>query len=366
MIEVKYENVLAKSTDAWIQHWNNGVDFLSIIKVKNKVDMNKLFLYASSNDAYLLALLKLYGVGCHHDYEYAYKYLFKNQGYKNATFYLALMYDVGLYVNKDSITANSFYEKASEEGSYVAEYNFAQNIQNGIGASANIDLAISKYKSLEDKKFSPAIRTLGILNIKSDPEYALKMLEKSAANFDGISCVNLAILYSEFSPISYYIRSDFLKSIYYLYFGALLQEEKAYIINQDLIKRANSVLDFSKLYLLANLFYPMIGFPMLETASRCFQGTYDKHSGKLIDNDEISKSFKIIAKLQGSNDEFNFTKASDSPRYKNIVEKFINVAELNYEKNVRNLESMLLHIDGYVLVDEAFNQIQFLVNKYGK
>lgn len=366
MSTVNYEFVIARSTADWIQNWENGFDFLSIVKIKNRVDSKELFEYATSSDTYLLAILKLYGDGCQQDYEFTFKYLFKNQGYKNATFYLALMYDLGLYINKDSVTANALYEKASEDGSCVAEYNLAQNIQNGIGALPNFDMAISKYKLLADKKYTPAIRTLGILSLKTDFKYALKLLEIAANNFDGISCVNLAIIYSEFSPFSNFQNSDFLRSIYYLYFGALLQEEKAYKISYDLIKKANSVLDFTITYILSNLFYPIVGFPMLETASRCFQGTYDKHSGKLMSNDDISKSFKIISKIQGSNDEFNFTQKSDIPQHKEIVERFISIANKNYEKHVQNFETLLLRINTHDFVDEIFDQIESLVSIYGE
>lgn len=124
------------------------------------------------------------------------------QGVVEAQFYVGMMYDSGLGVEKDLAEAFGWYQFAAYEGHSSAQHNLAVAYANGEGITPNSSKAIYWWKQAAQQGNADAQYNLGIvyavgkLGIKPNINQAKNWWRKAAIGGDAMAQYNLGILYA--------------------------------------------------------------------------------------------------------------------------------------------------------------------------
>ena len=124
-----------------------------------------------------------------------------NQGIGEAQFYLGLMHDSGLGVERDMVLAFKYYQEAAKEGHPGAQHNLAVAYASGEGVATNPGQALRWWRSAARQGNADAQYNLGIvyavgkLGVPRDLGRAKKWWRKAAISGDAMAQYNLGILY---------------------------------------------------------------------------------------------------------------------------------------------------------------------------
>ncbi|MDH5407672.1 MAG: sel1 repeat family protein [Gammaproteobacteria bacterium] len=119
-----------------------------------------------------------------------------------AQFYIGMMYDTGLGVERDLAAAFGWYQFAAYEGHSSAQHNLAVAYANGEGVDVDSNKAVYWWKQAANQGNADAQYNLGIvyavgkLGIKPNLDKAKNWWRKAAMNGDGMAQYNLGILYA--------------------------------------------------------------------------------------------------------------------------------------------------------------------------
>ena len=119
-----------------------------------------------------------------------------------AEFYMGMIYDMGLGVNKDSARAVSWYKKAAKKDYHHAQHNLAVAYANGEGVKPNMKKALHWWQLAARQGNTDSQYNLGIIyatgnaQVKKDLLEAEKWWRKAAINGDAMAQYNLGALYA--------------------------------------------------------------------------------------------------------------------------------------------------------------------------
>ena len=138
------------------------------------------------------------------DYVYSAKLLstLAEQGHIQAQYLLAIQYDTGLGVSKNTAISFNWYKKAARAGIGIAQHNLAVAYAQGSGIQQDMMKAITWWKRAATKGHTDSQFNLGIIYatgkgiVEPDMKQALKWWRMAANNGDAAAQFNLGALYA--------------------------------------------------------------------------------------------------------------------------------------------------------------------------
>ncbi|EXX55299.1 uncharacterized protein OCT59_023586 [Rhizophagus irregularis] len=129
-----------------------------------------------------------------------YKWLLNNQNDSNSIYLLGYLNYYGIQVNVNRKQALKLYQKATNLGNIMAQYNIANMYIDGEGVEKNYDKAFELSKKLAEKGYSSGMNLLGYCYDKGigagiDNEKAVKLFQKAANLKNNLAQYNLALMY---------------------------------------------------------------------------------------------------------------------------------------------------------------------------
>ncbi|GEM_PF-6490288 len=109
---------------------------------------------------------------------------------------LGLMYQKGIYFEKNIENAINWYQKSAEHGNTIAQYQLGEIYQFGIGVKRDLPLALTHYKKAAEQHFVPAMVAVGYIMQVDEFNYsaAKEWYQKSAELNSKEAKENLGIL----------------------------------------------------------------------------------------------------------------------------------------------------------------------------
>lgn len=124
------------------------------------------------------------------------------QRHSKAQYLLAIQYDAGLGVTRDTSASFYWYKKAAEAGETLAQHNVAVAYARGIGTEVSLKKAMKWWKRAAMHGNTDSQYNLGVIyaigkgSIAPDLKRALKWWRMAAINGDAIAQFNLGALYA--------------------------------------------------------------------------------------------------------------------------------------------------------------------------
>jgi len=124
------------------------------------------------------------------------------KGDSSAEYYVALMYDEGRGVSKDSSEAVDWYTRAAQQGHMDAQYNLGVAYASGLGVSSDMTQAIAWWKRAAQLGSVDAQFNLGLVyyigqgNVEANMKYAMNWWQKAAGHGDAIAQYQLGMMYA--------------------------------------------------------------------------------------------------------------------------------------------------------------------------
>ncbi|MEJ2141468.1 MAG: tetratricopeptide repeat protein [Gammaproteobacteria bacterium] len=125
-----------------------------------------------------------------------------NKDHTESQFYMGMIYDIGLGVERNANIAVSWYRKAAEKGYHHAQHNLAVAYANGDGVLANIEKALRWWERAARQGNTDSQYNLGIIYatgnelVKKDLLKAEKWWRLAAISGDAMAQYNLGTLYA--------------------------------------------------------------------------------------------------------------------------------------------------------------------------